>query len=329
MGRLGGALTKRPMPCGHTCTRRRTPGVGAAAGAHERIREDPRHGARTTECIAEARKGSTHLMLRSLKELERYSVVATDGDLGSAVDFLVDDERWTVRYLVVETGHFLNGHRVLISPIFFRHADWATRRFHIGLTREKIKGSPDVDVDKPVSRQHEQDYYGYYGYPYYWGYSGLWGAGASPGLLAPNKASEPRPTSPSTPTGDAHLRSVREILGYDIQGTDGSLGHVADLVVEDETWEVRYLVLDTNRWWGRRVLLARQCASRVSWAQKRVSMNVSRAEIKASPAWDGTEAVNRAYESHLYDYYGRPVYWAGDATEKPASSRDCSETHRA
>jgi hypothetical protein len=68
-------------------------------------------------------------MLRSLKDLERYTVSATDGDVGSVVDFLLDDERWIVRYLVVETGGFLDGHRVLISPISFRSADWSTRSF--------------------------------------------------------------------------------------------------------------------------------------------------------------------------------------------------------
>ena len=102
-------------------------------------------------------------MLRSLKDLERYTVNATDGDLGTVVNFLLDDQRWIVRYLVVESGGFLDGRRVLISPIFFRQAEWLTRRFHLALTIDKVKKSPSVNVDQPVSRQHEQDYYGYYG----------------------------------------------------------------------------------------------------------------------------------------------------------------------
>lgn len=106
-------------------------------------------------------------MLRSLKSLERYKLSASDGDIGSVVDFLLDDERWTVRYLVAETGGFLSDRQVLISPISFRQADWYGRRFHLALTREKIRNSPGIDVDKPVSRQQERNYYGYYGYPYY------------------------------------------------------------------------------------------------------------------------------------------------------------------
>src|SRR5208283_3789493 len=123
-------------------------------------------------------------MLRSLKDLENYKVSATDGDIGHVVNFLLDDERWVARYLVVETGGSLGGRAVLISPISFRQADWSTRRFHLALTMEKIRNSPSVDVDKPVSRQHERDYYGYYGYPRYWDSTGSWGTGDFPRLLA-------------------------------------------------------------------------------------------------------------------------------------------------
>ena len=119
-------------------------------------------------------------MLRSLKELEQYKVTATDGNVGSVIDFLLDDECWTVRHLVVETGSFFIERQVLISPISFRAVDWLAARFHLALTMDKVKNSPSADTDKPVSRQHERDYYGYYGYPYYWGNPGLWGAASSP-----------------------------------------------------------------------------------------------------------------------------------------------------
>ncbi len=153
-------------------------------------------------------------MLRSLKDLEGYTVSATDGDIGRVVDFLLDDERWIVRYLVVETGGFFDGRRVLISPISFRKAEWSTRRFHLALTRDKVKNSPSVDVDKPVSRQHELDYFGYYGYPRYWGYSGLWGMGAYPGLLAAGRSERERLPSIPRLSGDVHLRSAKEVRGY-------------------------------------------------------------------------------------------------------------------
>ncbi len=267
-------------------------------------------------------------MLRSLKDLERYKVSATDGDIGSVANFLLDDQHWTVRYLVVDTGGFLEGRRVLISPVSFRQADWSTHRFHLELTKDKVKNSPSVDVDKPVSRQHEQNYYRYYGYTPYWGYSGIWGMGAFPGLLGAGRRTEP-PAEPSEKaSGDVHLRSAGEVRGYNIQGSDEAIGHVADFVVDDETWVVRYLVVDTSNWWfGKKVLVAPKWASRVSYDESKVFVDLSREKIKNSPEWDAAVAINREYEARLYDYYGRPMYWAGGAHPEEAKPAHPSGSH--
>jgi len=250
-------------------------------------------------------------MLRSLKDLAGYQLSAIDGDIGRVTNFLLDDEHWAVRYLVAETGGFLGGRRVLISPISFRQAEWSTRRFHVALTIDKVKNSPNVDVDKPVSRQHEQEYYRHYGYPYYWGYSGVWGMGAHPGPLAMGIWTPPPVKSPANP-GDVHLRSAAEVRGYHIQGSDGAIGHIEDFIVDDETWEVRYLAIDTSNWWfGKKVLVAPHWASSVSWEERKIYVDLSRQAIKNSPEWNAAAAINREYEARLYDYYGRPVYWDG------------------
>jgi sporulation protein YlmC with PRC-barrel domain len=257
-------------------------------------------------------------MLRSLKDLERYTVSATDGDIGSVVNFLLDDERWVVRYLVVETGDFFNERRVLISPISFRQAEWSTQRFHLALTRDKVKHSPSVDVDKPVSRQHERVYYRYYGYPYYWGQSGPWGMGYYPSVLATGSWDEV-PAEHSEKSVDVHLRSAIDVRGYHIQGSDEAIGHVDDFIVDDETWQVRYLVIDTSNWWfGKKVLVAPHWANRISWEESKVYVDMSRQAIKNSPEWNPAAAINREYEARLYDYYGRPVYW--DSSDQPAGS---------
>jgi hypothetical protein len=180
----------------------------------------------------------------------------------------------------------------------------------LALTRDKIKNSPSVDLDKPVSRQQELALFGYYEYPYYWGYAGLWGMGAHPKVLAdgaPNQVpAAPEPASP----GDVHLRSAREIRGYHIEGTDAAIGHVDDFIVDDETWEVRYLVVDTRNWWlDKKVLVDPHWTSHISWAEKKVFVDLSRQAIKNSPKWDPAAPINREYEARLYDYYGRPVYW--------------------
>jgi sporulation protein YlmC with PRC-barrel domain len=252
-------------------------------------------------------------MLRSLKDLDRYTVCSTDGDIGKVMNFLLDDKRWIIRYLVVHADGplFLNGPQVLISPISFRQADWSTQRFHLALTTDKVKNSPGIDMDKPVSRQHERDFFRYYGYSYYWGDSGIWGMGAFPGLLAVDNSSD-APAEHAEESGDIHLRSARELRGYHIQGSDEEVGHIEDFIVDDESWEIRYLVIDTSNWWvGKKVLVAPRWASRISWADKIVNIDLSRQAIKKCPEWNANAAVNREYETRLYDYYGRPVYWEG------------------
>ena len=249
-------------------------------------------------------------MLRSLKDFEGYQVSATDGDVGVVVDFLLDDQRWTLRYLVAEAGgSLLDGRRdVLLSPLSFRRPEAGSRRFHVALTVEKIKNSPSIDTHEPVSRQHEEAYYGYYGYPYYWGGgAGAWAMGMYPALLA----NGPLPEAPDQAPGDVHLRSAREIRGYHIQGSDEAVGHLDDLIVDDETWEVRYLVVDTSNWWlGKKVLVAPQWASRVSWEERQIHVDLRREQIKNSPEWNAGVAIRREYEARLHDHYGRSPYWA-------------------
>jgi len=256
-------------------------------------------------------------MLRSLNDLEQYSVRATDGDVGTVVNFLVDDESWTVRYLVVEIGDdgFPDRRRVLISPISFHRADWPTHRFELSLTSDKIRNSPSIDVDKPISRQREQEYRRYYDYPDYLAYSGssylaysgpLGVDRGGPALLETGGGSQ-APTEPAeTAPGDIHLRSAAELRDYHIQGLDGAIGHVEDFLVDDDTWEVCYLVVATSNWWfGKKVLVAPRQASRISWEERRVYVELSRQGVKDSPQWHESATV-----------YGEPVYWAG--SDQPA-----------
>lgn len=266
-------------------------------------------------------------MLRSLKDLEKYTISATDGNIGTVENFLLDDEHWTIRYLVAQTGSFFDERRVLISPISFRQADWTTRQIHVALTMDRIKKSPSVDTDKPVSRQHEQEFYRHYGYPYYWGYSGIWGLGAFPGLLTTGRLEDVPPESAFKP-GDAHLRSASEVRGYHIQGVDEAIGHVEDFIVDDESWEIRYLVVNTSNWWlGKNVLVSPRWATRISWEEGKVYLGMSRQAVKNCPEWLATTPINREYEARLYDYYGRPVYWEAGHQPVPVPQAKPTEQH--
>ncbi len=259
-------------------------------------------------------------MLRSLRNLEHYTVTATDGDVGKVVNFLIDDERWSVRYLVVDTGAFLNRHEVLISPISFSEVEWPTENFHLALTKEKVKNSPSVDTAKPVSRQQEEEFNNYYAYPHYWTYPDAWTAGASSVLAAEAWTEpEPPPSNPEPPR-ETHLRSAKEIRGYNIQATDDSIGHVDDFIVEDIDWDIRYFVIDTSNWWfGKKVLVAPQWAQQVSWEDRNVQIGLSRQAIKESPEWDSTININREYEARLYEHYRQPGYWdVGSRRRRPS-----------
>lgn len=124
-------------------------------------------------------------MLRNLKDLENYKIAASDGDVGRVKDIYFDDHVWIIRYLVVETGNWLMSRKVLISPIALRKPDRSMHTLPAAIMLEQVKNSPAIDTDKPVSRQHESQYLGYYGYANYWGAAGMWGAGMSPFALAP------------------------------------------------------------------------------------------------------------------------------------------------
>jgi hypothetical protein len=240
------------------------------------------------------------------------------------VDFYFDDQRWAIRYLIVKTNSLFLGRQVLISPISFRHVDWSTRRFELELTKDKVRYSPSVDVDKPVSRQHEWDYFRYYQYPFYWEQPGIWGNVAHPEFLEAGGKKD----APVGHSADIHLRSAREVRGYHIQGVDEEIGHVSDFIVDDETWELRYLVVDTSNWWlGKKVLIAPRWTDRISWEENKVYLNLSRAAIKDSPEWDSGAAVNREYEVRLYDYFGRPAYWKSGEERAEAPPTHQSASH--
>ena len=98
-------------------------------------------------------------MLRNVKDLRGYAIRATDGVIGHVDDFYFDDEAWAIRYLVVETGRWLPDRQVLISPISIGHPDWSAQLLPVSLTKAQVKGSPDIDTKKPVSRQREATYH--------------------------------------------------------------------------------------------------------------------------------------------------------------------------
>jgi hypothetical protein len=229
--------------------------------------------------------------------------------MGEVHEFYFDDLSWTIRYLVVETDNWLTGRRVLVSPAALDHPNWEAQVLPVGLTRKQVENSPPVDADKPVSRQMEEELHAYYGWaPYWWGRN-VPGVGAlAVAQMIAGTEEEESPTEGQK--DDPHLRSTREVIGYHIQASDGEVGYVEDFIADDETWVICYMVVDTQKWLsGRKVLVAPAWAEEVSWADRKVHLDLSRETIKNSPEFDPSAPVNREYEVRLYDYYGRPKYW--------------------
>jgi hypothetical protein len=262
-------------------------------------------------------------MIRNVKDLRGYVIRATDGVIGRVDDFYFDDEDWSIRYLVVDTGRWLSGRKVLISPIAIGSPDWMLQELPVSLTKTQVKRSPDIDTRKPVSRQHEAEYSRYYGYPHYWGGAGFWGMGAYPGdpTAGDTIKEELRAAAAHAPrlADDSHLRSTNVVIGYQVHATDGDIGRIDDLLVDDHTWAIRYLIVDTNRWWtGRRVLIVPRWIDDVSWSTATVSVDLARHAIKGAPPYDSEAQLDRQREQALHDHYDRPGYWTAHSRSRHA-----------
>lgn len=253
-------------------------------------------------------------MLTTAKTLRNCEIRARDGSIGKLKDFLVEDLHWAVRYLVVDVGSWLNGREVLISPRAVLGLNPGSGEVAVDLTKDQIRNSPPIETDKPVSRQHETDLHGYYGWAPYWApYSSI---GLGTVLPVPEMA-------PLTPTGsasaeaattasilendsggDPHLRSAHELSGYAIEAQDGDIGHLEDFVIDDATWSLPYVLIDTTNWWpGGSVVVPTTHLSGVSWADRKVFVSLTREALKASPSYGDSSPVDEEYTNRLAEYY--------------------------
>jgi hypothetical protein len=260
-------------------------------------------------------KTQENATLNSIKKLEGYRILAGNAEVGTVAEAYFDDVQWVVRYLVVDTGGWLSGRTVLISPYAVKFIEQQSHAIAVNLTREQVEHSPGIDTQKPVSRQYEAEYYRYYGYPQYWPYATYWAWGAVPILAPPNphvrEDAEARRRGEADHAGDnAHLRSSKAVLGYHIQASDDLIGHVADFLFDEETWAIRYLVVGTHNWFpGKQVLLSPQWIRAVNWGERTVSVALTRQQVEQSPEYDPNHPPSREYERTLHRHYSRPHYW--------------------
>jgi hypothetical protein len=248
-------------------------------------------------------------MFDKARILTSYTLNGLDGAIGSVKEFYFDDQHWAIRYLVADTGTWLTERQVLISPYALGVVDHAARQIAVRLTRQQIEDSPSVGTDIPVSRQFQDAYFGFFGWPMYWTGPYMWGS-------YPYIA---RDHDPATRAGtsahawDPHLRSTRDVDGHHLQATDGEIGHVEDFIIDEESWAIRYLVVATRNWWpGKKVLVSPHWIERVSWDESKVFVALSRETIQAAPEYSDALLLDRDYETRLHRHYDRQGYWVDE-----------------
>lgn len=228
------------------------------------------------------------IMLQSLKKLYGDKLDAADGEIGHVKDFYFDDQNWTVRYVVVDTGTWLTSRQVLLPPHVFEGHHQAGKILLVNLTRIQIEASPSIESHKPVSRQYEEEYHNYYGWPYYWEGEVLPGMNTFP-VLEPPLELQPDDQAvainPQRKRPDTHLQSTQSVTGYHIQGSDGIIGHVSDFMVDDGSWTLQQIVIKTgHRFSGKEVQISVSNIDRISYEESTVFVNLTKATIEQSPA---------------------------------------------
>ncbi len=234
-------------------------------------------------------------MLYSANDIMGYYLKGNDGEIGRSKDLLFDDKSWIIRYLVADTGGWLVGRRILISPFAVQSLDSDTKILPVNLTKSQIEDAPSLDEDKPVSRQYEVEIFGYYNWPIY-ASENPWGLMGAPGDL---------PAPQSEEDGDKHLRSMKEVESYAVQAEDGSIGRIHDLIIDDESWNIVYMIVDTRKWLpGKKVIIESSKVESINWFNRKVKIALSRRQIKKSPEYDPTTPLDGLSNSKLKNVSG-------------------------
>jgi hypothetical protein len=207
-------------------------------------------------------------MLHDLETLIGSTVIATDGEIGSVRNFLFDDQSWTIRYLVVDVGSWLKRRAIILAITAVQQPDWGKKVFHVHLTREQVRNSPDVDAEKPASRQQEIAMQEYFGRLAYW-------------FDSQYRELSSMPTGMKYPVhteGDSHLRSAWHLAGYEVWASDGEIGRLEGLIMDEACWHLSYLNVKTGDWLRNRLMLVpTRWIKSVSWDDRRVNLHHTRA----------------------------------------------------
>jgi len=238
-------------------------------------------------------------MLHLANKVFGATVRGVDGPLGTLEDFLFDEDGWVVRYLIVDTG----ARRLLLSPMAVP-GSWDRSEIVVNLTTAQVESSPDVDA-ATLDRARETAMLEHYRHPRYWGDTNIWGTFPTPNALSDAAGAATPAASGRVATEQAlRLHAVSARIGAHIQAADGEIGHIDDFLVDELTWCVRYLLVDTSNWIGGKSVLVRTKMVRgFDPTDGTLRVDAARDVIEHSPSFESIEAAVTPGET------GPPFTW--------------------
>ena len=242
-------------------------------------------------------------MKKSLKNLTGYSLEGNDGTKGKVKDFLFNEETWTIRYMDSDITGVDHRKRVLIPRFFLGSPDWQEKQISVALNKKEIESCPDLEEKSPVSRAYERELNKHYHIADYW--PSMYTAPAGAGVFYPPRPIRVPTREVSEEKLDTSLRSCREVMGYFIKAGKDRFGQVEDLIMDDEDWQIVYLVIDTSRWkpWSKSVVISVDWLDTISFEHREVAVDMEMEQIKEAPEYDPSHPIAMDYEKALHEYY--------------------------
>ena len=221
--------------------------------------------------------------MRSARELIGWTALARGGPAGIVRDLLVDDRRWRVRHLVVETLSLARVRHALVSPKTVRRLNDERRRVELSLEQWEVSAAPDIDYDPPIAVQQEQLHYDTLGWRYYLRQpqapEATIAATAQRGVLAPRTRARQ--------SNDPHLRSVAVMSGYPVEGQDGRIGVLRDFVLDDQTWQIGCVVVEAR---AGDVAVSVERVGAIDWTRSVMYVDLTQARVAAMAPYDPGDA---------------------------------------
>jgi hypothetical protein len=235
-------------------------------------------------------------MLRSLENMLGYQIAARNGYIGTLEDFFYLDDSWTIRYLIIAAGGWLNRKQVLLSTSIVQEISDAAREVRVGLTKEQVYSSPDIDTDKPVTRQKELLLAEHYGWEHNWKPEQPLGSDLQPVRMEIEGHLE---------GSNPHLRSFRELTTYSTAENE-SIGYVVDAIANDLGWGIPSIVVSKSRDVAiDAVLVPAGRVRNIDWTNRTIQFDLEDGAHKAFPPFVPHAPVNQRRIVKVFDYCGR------------------------